>query len=260
MVISIKSQIRVYTLLVVFAVFPCTALSQPVSDKGAQRAWDALVATKGGREKLHSVRNMVIERYEGDWIQLCVFPDLEWEGFGPFFGTRYSHIFDRRQGLIVKATQDGEVETSSYQSWDWELRGQLVFMLETKWDKPTVLAVSQRKERKKLLDIIETRVGSLKVEFGYEAEELLVRRVYFYEKGGLFRVWAFDGYRSIGGIQMPSKIDEMFGDEYLKGKRFDYAPISFQFDVDYDPKIFQRPLKSTTPDAWKIKPSKSGGF
>lgn len=219
----------------------------------AEKAWNALVTEKGGRAKLHTVTNMVIERYGGDWIQLCVFPDLEWEAFGPFFHNRFSDLFDRRQGLMVKATQDGELETRSNYPWDWTLRGQLAFLLETKWDKPSIVRVDRRKEGKQTFDIIETNIGHLKVEFGYEPDEMLVRRVYLYEKSGLFRIWALDGYRSIDGIQMPSRIAELSAKDFLKNSTFDFEPISFQFNVDYDPKIFERPLRTTTTDAWKKK-------
>lgn len=248
-------------LLIAIATLPgiCSAQDNNAADankKEAERAWEALVTAKGGREKLHSVRNMIVERYEGVWIQLSVFPDLEWEYLGPLgprYPTRWSNIFDRKQALLVKATQDGEIETRSNYPWDWNLRDELAYILETKWDKPSIIGISRRKEGKQTLDVIEANIGLLKVEFGYEPEEMLVRRIYKYEGGHLYRIWAFDGYRSIDGIQMPSQIAELSAKEFLKKDKFDYAPISFQFNVDYDPKIFQRPLKSTTPDAWKRK-------
>lgn len=172
---------------------------------------------------------------------------------GAFFGTRFSNLFDRKKQLLVKATQDGELETRDNYPWDGTLRRELMFLLETKWDRPTIVGVSRRREGKQIFDVIEGKVGALKIEFGYEPEEMQVRRVYLYVDNALYRVFALDGYRSIDGIQMPSYMGELSAEDYLK-KKFDSAPISFQFNVDYDPKIFQRPLKSTTPDAWKRKP------
>lgn len=213
----------------------------------AEKAWDALIKAKGGRERLHSVTNMVVER--DDWTQLYVFPNLEWTAWGPFFGNRHSEVFYRDKSLLVKSTQDGELETRTNYPWDWNVRNQLMFILETKWDRPFPVTIERRKEGKETFDVIETQIGKLKVEFAYEPEVMLVRRVYFYENGLKTETWALDVYRLIDGVQMPTLVAMQFG----KQSKFKLSPITFRFNVEYNPQIFERPLKSTTVDAWKPK-------
>ena len=64
------------------------------------------------------------------------------------------------------------------------------------------------------------------------------------DEGGLWQ--EFCDYRDVGGIQMPSK-------ERMNPK-YPMYPIAFQFNVEYDPEIFERPPSvEAGPDAWRPK-------
>ena len=220
--------------------------------KEAQKLWDALVKSKGGQERLHSITNVLSEY--STVTKLDVFPNKMWQFSGPFYGNSYLLIYDadksRTSLLLATQQDDSEVRNHSYSDIALE---RVIWLLETKYDKPELLGVRRKKEGKLTFDIIEARIGNFRLGFAFEPEEMLIRRVYFYdEKGVMWQVYAMNDYKLVNGIQMPQKWDKK--SVYDKNaEKFDFTPIKFTFNVEYDPKIFDLPSKATTADAWKIK-------
>lgn len=226
--------------------------------RDAERAWEALVRTKGGREKLHSLTNMLRE-FAGS-VRLDIFPNRQWE-----FGRNISDlspvvsIADGVKGVQVYTRTFGENGETSENGvnhddlTDWFPLETLPFLLETKWNKPELLRVREIKEGKKKLDLIETIIGKERVNFIFEPEELLVSKVEFYYQGKVWQTYTFLNYTTIDGIKMPQayrlgSILNNFNDKIKP------IQIKFTFNVEYDPQLFERPLIATTPDAWKPKP------
>lgn len=124
------------------------------------------------------------------------------------------------------------------------------FLLETKWDRPEPVKVTQIKRGKKKLDVIQTIFDSERIDFIYDPEEMLVLQVDFYdEKLGMWKSYKFSEYTEINGIKMPAKWASR--SLILRNDKFRFRPIKFALNVEYDPKLFERPLRATTPDAWK---------
>ena len=226
-----------------------TALNEK---RDAERAWEALVRTKGGREKLHSLTNMLRE-FAGS-VRLDIFPNRQWEfnrnivDLSPMVS-----IADGVKSVQVYTRTFGENGVSHDDLTDWFPLETLPFLLETKWNKPELLRVREIKEGKQKLDLIETIIGNERVNFIFEPEELLVSKVEFYYKGKLNTTYTFWNYTTIDGIKMPQSwglgtVLDNFNDK----KKL--SQIRFAFNVKYDPQLFERPLIATTPDAWKPKP------
>jgi hypothetical protein len=238
--------------LLIFAILLLTSVSYgQTTDAG--RAWETLVAAKGGREQLYKVRNM-LKDFDG-MTELSVFPNLVWENADPWFGHRYAQIYDREHKLYIQATELlGEEYAKTEDDFDGVVCYQLMFLLETTWDGPTIVNLSSQKEGTQTFDVIETRIGKSRLDFGYLPDERLVRRVYFYnDKGFNWETWALDKFVDVDGIKMPTWLGSKSGYNPPRRQKFEGGPISFRFNVDYDPAIFDRPLRATSRDAWKKK-------
>lgn len=250
----LSKNLRLSTLILILATFVTNALPQK-SDlsekKEAEKAWESLIKTKGGREKLHSVNSMLYE-FPVDLTRLWVLPNRLWE-FSSFMFTG-AVISDGVKGVQYYAREDGVHNTEHDDLSLWYSTQVLPFLLETKWQKPELLRVKRVKDGKKTLEIIETMVGGRQMDFVYEIEEMLVSEVRFYDqKGRMWQVYAFSNYTTIDGIKMPQTYGQKSGYTEKAISKFAVLPIKFTFNVDYDPELFDRPLKATTSDAWKRK-------
>ncbi len=128
-------------------------------------------------------------------------------------------------------------------------------LLETKWNKPEIVRVSQLKDGKAKLEVVETIVGKRRMEFIFEPEDMSILKVREYdERGILWRVYSFSDYVEIDGIKMPRSWGSASGYKPGNLDKFDNEICNFSFNVDYAPDLFTRPLKATTPNAWKHKP------
>ncbi len=276
---------KVLQLLTALAMFCCLGgfvLSQDkpptlAEKKEAEKAWDALVRAKGGRDKLYSITNILTEI--GTFRRLDIFPNSFWTYSDWPFGTSYSvHLWDGAKSIATEAGRDGlrfrtywdkekslEVETEvrtgevvyrpKMSNQNYISDDRIPFILETKWDKPDPQRVSQIKQGKKKLDVIETRFNGFRMDFIYEIEEMLVLEVKFYdEKMGWWKGYSFSNYTEINGIKMPQSWGIKSMAYNLEKEKYRYVNIKFSFNVDYAPDLFTRPLIATGPDGWKRKP------
>lgn len=259
--VKLSKTLRTFLLLLILislvsvGVFP---QNDPSAEKcEAEKAWEALIKTKGGREKLHSVTNMLVE-YRDDKNQrsintnLDIFPNKRW--------TFHYLFFDLPQVCAASDTtypdtcgdENGLQGTSVNPYKNWVEQNRLPFLLETKWDKPEPLRVFRIREKKKDFDVIETRINNMRMDYVYEPEEMLVTEIHFYEDGKIWSKYRLYDYTRINGIMMPQRLAR--GSSLFKFSDLKVViPIRFTLNVDYDPQIFERPLKATTPDAWKRK-------
>ncbi len=247
---------NLWLLTLILTCFVTNALPQQsdLSEKAeAEKAWESLVRTKGGREKLNSI-NSILYEIPVDLTRLWVLPNRLWE-FSSFM-FKHSRITDGVRGVEVFTTTDeGAKEVENQDLGWWFPTAVLPFLLETKWDKPELLQVKRVREGKQTLEIIETIVGGYQMDFVYEIEEMLVSEVRFHDKNGvIWQVYSFSNYTTINGIKMPQTYGLKSGYTEKSMSKFNIMPIKFTFNVDYDTELFSRPLKATTPDAWKRKP------
>lgn len=247
---------------VLFSLLLCAAYmsfgqSNAERDKrDADLAWEALVRTKGGREKLRSIENMLFET-AGE-TRFDVFPNLVWRFVGPFMGTFSVDVYDGKQSILIFANEDGETEVrENYPYQDASLE-RIIYLLETKWDKPELLSVRRIGKGKNSMDVLEAKVGDTLINMHFEPEELLIRRVElfgseFQNGNSPYKIYSLSEYTTINGIKMPSRVG-VKGGAFQDKLDFGYRTMKYAFNVEYDPKVFSRPLKVTTANAWKPKP------
>jgi len=233
----------------------------PTADekRDAEKAWEFLIKAKGGREKLHSITNMLYSRSDdGNRTQLYVFPDSKWD-YGDFEETgRRLEIFDAKTATSYRLDLFGitsQYKTDPQYGNDVFVFDQVDLLLETKWFKPELLRVTQEKDGRRQLNVIETLVAKRRVDFVFEPKELLVLETRWHDDDGSvsYKERFFD-YMEIDGIQMPQKISD--GLSYIS--RFDKfkglkhpVETKFLFNVNYLPDLFSNPQPAYGPDAWR---------
>ncbi|MEQ1921703.1 MAG: hypothetical protein ABL952_04260 [Pyrinomonadaceae bacterium] len=253
----ITMTIAISCLLLTFGGYNVIGQTKDQAKREAELAWNALVAAKGGREKLKNV-NSIIRRWS-TMTELNVLPNYQWTwGLHLFGGPAFIIITDGPKGICTVANEKGvtDVIRSDEYTTRFLPRDVLTFMLETRWYKPELVQVSRQLIGKRKVDVIQTLVGGARIDFVYEPEEMMVREVWFYYEGSLIRKYGLGEYKLVDGIWMPHKFSvvgavdrDIFSIEIKPD-----TPVTFEFNVDYDPKIFEPPFKATTADAWKRKP------
>lgn len=227
--------------------------------------WEQAIAAKGGRERLHSVLNMVISthgKYGSRQLgenqvrgeTLFVFPARywDWSDYRPdVFGLRISmYNFETQKKYIIS---DGEPQrqiesiTAAEQSRA-EMHSLLPYLLETKWLRPVVVGVKTGRIRLRPVNIVQTTVNGKRVDFALDQKSHLPVRVSYHDliKGKEY-ITALDlsDYVDIDGIKVPQKIKYDDGTEYKQ---------AYQFNVEYNEDIFVRPTTiQAGPQAWKPK-------
>lgn len=216
----------------------------------AQRAWDALVKQKGGRERLHSISNILSEF--SNTTRLDVFPNSYWDfGFYPVTETPGLRIWDGNRSVATYVGPRGVTSTDNKPLEDWIALDRIPFILESKWNRPEPQRVTTLQQGRKQVEVVETFFEGKRMDFIYEPEDMLVLEVRFYDDClHWWMAYSFSDYVDIDGIKMPQKWGLKQG-RNLEKQAFHIIPINFSFNVDYNPKIFQPPFKATTPDAWK---------
>ena len=124
---------------------------------------------------------------------------------------------------------------------------QLYYLLETRWLKPTLLGVTSGEVGGRRADVVRVTVGGRVVDYYLDKKTHLPLKVALISKldGGVYFYKTFSDYAPVDGIQMPS-VMRVDGDGKL--------PLSYQFNVDYDRQLFERPPSAlAAADAWKAK-------
>lgn len=226
-----------------------SSVSSVTEKRDAEKAWDSLIKAKGGREKLHSITSMVTQ-WE-NMTNVYRFPRDEWYFTYNLAGNPALVITDGQKSIQYFCGSSGSCSVVNKPPRNTER--QLPFLLETRWNRPDLLRVRRKTEKHQQLDIIETLINGTRVDFAFEPEELLVREVRFYLDSAVGCIYRFSDYKRIDGVLMPESIAVGYFDDDFKGLK-KFSPITFSFNVDYDPKIFTHQQKATTADAWKHQP------
>lgn len=263
-------------------VFAAGNLGQDKREK-AVKLWEQAITAKGGRERLHAVRNLYVQREFkkcADCVsdKLYVFPDKIWTFFmspphsvSPSkdvttidYGlqTCWSSHWNQEKGYtagircLVKAGDQGKLEIIARQ---WSL------LMETNWIRPIPLEARSGWVGLRRVDIVRVRFdlssegimnySGLMVDYYLDKKSHLPLKTALkwdeeeegWKEGGVF----YDDYVDVNGIKLPGRITPdaaLFADpEHKEAKRYNY-----RINVDYDEGIFNRPPSSNmNREAWR---------
>ncbi len=215
----------------------------------AEKTWEALVKEKGGRARLHRITTILttLVGKKPEEVRLDVPPTKLWKYGYSLVGVPSVYRSDSSIPLGEYANPDGTINSYKNDDAFWLSLQRVIYLLETRFEKPVPLRVVRQRIGKITYDVLETSFGDQRVDFYFEPEEMLVSRVVRFNTSlKVSRTYVFSDYTEIDGIKMP----QWQGDE----KHSKIYGLRFAFNVDYDPAIFTGPLKVTTIDGWKRKP------
>lgn len=230
----------------------------------ANRIWERAIAAKGGRERLHSINNVVISsdsEYRTSALrknkirqeELYVLPhkSWSWSDLRPdVFGLRVTmYNFDTNMKYVISEGEPlHQPEPIPVAERDRaEMRGLLADLLETKWLKPVLVGVSKGRIRFRPVDILETKVNARRVDFALDQKTHLPVRVSYHNViNGKTYITTVDlsDYVQVNGIMVPEKVKYGDGTEYKQ---------TYRFNVEYNREIFIKPPPlAAGPEAWKL--------
>jgi hypothetical protein len=219
-------------------------------DAFAMTVWEQAIAAKGGRERLQSVRNLVVRSRED--FSRSTRPDVatheDIERLYVVAGKLWEFVDHRpgmmgANGLILDSARqqawgsNGYPAKSAYPELVYRLtEGQCLYLMETVAVRPKPVSVRSDRLRSSDVDIVETQVGGDRVDFYLDhGTHLPVRIVTFRNlRAGSApskRIFRLSDYQATEGIQMPAKV--RLGDDET-----DVTSTTYRFNVDYDESIF----------------------
>jgi hypothetical protein len=253
-------------LILIFGCVSSAVENEKSQELKAQHIWEQSLVAKGGRERLYSVRNMVISssgsykplkfkiKPDGEVSsrsgkqsgifseELYVFPDRlwSWTDYRPaVFGLRVSmYNYDTKTKYVIT---DGEPNHPAEPFTENELAGrgfpvtQLMYLMESKWLKPKLVKVTTERIGFRVVDVVQTEVDGRRYDFAIERKTHLPVRFTFYSqyKGKVYtHVNGLSDYTDVDGIKVPRTIE-------LEDSHKEKSNISF--NVEYNEKIFTNP-------------------
>jgi hypothetical protein len=265
------------------------ALSTPTqsvgqgADASRERAvalWEEAIRAKGGRGRLHSVQNLLISStvdvrdQSGSSVmeteRLYAMPGKAWL----YTFTPESHVsvdvtvINNERDFCMRTLSPKAsgvpplshcVPTTPYQ---YLIQDPVIYLMETNWLRPVPVGLRTERKGMKQLDVIETKVGKLRVDFYLDRKTRLPIRIVtdcFGAIGqptgrhGLMTI-ELEDYVAIDGILMPRFVTREPEGEAPVGEVFrrDTECAGYRFNVDYDPKIFEFPAsKKVKRSDWK---------
>lgn len=266
----------------------------------ADKLWEQAIAAKGGRQRLYDIGNFVVSsksRFRSSPLpdvavgiteeSLYVLPGKWWNFFDYRPGKMGYRInvldFDRSiwwtasPGKKVPLPSRPDLNKAVLEGFRNRFRqAQFLYLLETKWAKPTLVGARTDSIGFNKYDVVETVIaeremrqlvkegstkrlnleviddeGEVRADFYLDRKTHLPVRIVTDSravrgsgKGAPDDSCILDDYAEVGGIQMPRMVN--CGDKENR--------TSYQFNVDYNESIFEHPpTPDMKPDAWRVK-------
>ena len=263
--------VMVYFLLLSFMLggFPLalgsgTTMSVDASSQAdAEELWEKAIAAKGGRERLHAIRSVLITKDFKYWVTpfkrarnlhvtLVVLPDKSWswDDYRPGkLGLRVKMINPERNYNWLTYPNDPK----SPRRLTHTIEPNLPFfhlreMIESPWLQIVPFKATSQRIKSKTFHVVYVRAGAWVAKYYLDTKTFLLARIEFVTLSDMEKTWGtyqFFDYVEVDGIQVPSKY--RVGDSAK-------IPRVYQFNVEYDPGIFERPpTVEAGPDAWRVK-------
>ena len=218
----------------------------------ATAVWEEAIRAKGGRERLHAIRNFVMTSHTefadsprpdvltyADIECLYIPPNRLWE----YVDSRPGRMGDRGLALDVDHHRVLNIPRNYIPGWTsaqgayddlvYQLRnGQFLYLMETEHVRPEPVRLTRGRLDRLDVDIVETRVNGDRVEFSLDRRSHLPVRVLIQEQRPVLpEIYRLGDYHAVEGIQMPGNVH--FGDDSR-----DKTPTTYRFNVEYDESIF----------------------
>lgn len=234
----------------------------------AEKFWNEMIEAKGGREKLHSVSNMLITndgKPDNLWIKFWVYPYKYWNW------DRDSSYYNVKRVIMSNLELRWYINRGRYENKDLGDEAYLsdresyqitacTFLLETKWFQPTPIRVTRQKLGRTTIDAIETRFPNLEyyknwgLMYYVDTETLLPKGVAIILRDKVAKPTLFKDYETVNGIQMPTSVENPFGGEYFNPKRQGFRSVKIRLNVDHNKELFEKePTFESGSNAWKPK-------
>jgi hypothetical protein len=264
---SLRTVFPRHALCLLFIILlPAAAAAQSEHDsQDTQRAealWEQAVAAKGGREQLYKVNSLLIYYsdtwrnflggvvHRGDFEALHVFPDKTWtwdDALPPPFSLTVSSldVSRNRRCVLYKgaaAPTCGAAEHPRSPADEWLAQTQYLYLLETRWVKPTPVGVSEGRIGLKKVDVLHARFRERRIDYFLDRKTHLPLHVSVFHGTSARATISLDfsEYVNLGGLMMPGKQK--------------HGHINFQINPPYDEAVFTRPPSlEAGPHAWRLQ-------
>lgn len=228
----------------------------------ANRLWELAVAAKGGRQKLEQVNSLaVFYEYKRGLVsnELFVFPDKRWDWFdtGPY--SKYPLIasvknFEQKVSCInQRHVREGCEPIGNFSKRSYLEDPQLLYLLETKWVKPELIAASKDTLGIRPVDVVKVQLEMFQISVYLDTRTHLPIRVAYHvtedgprlKAGDVFEWYGLSDYQDVDGILLPHKISHT----HSPTRR-----LRYEINPEYDPSIFTRkPDLMAGPEQWRSK-------
>jgi hypothetical protein len=263
---------------------PMSGAAQSV-DPSRERAialWEEAVRAKGGRERLHSIQNFLISStidvrdghgsHEKETERLFAGQGKAWiYTYTPEFTVSLDVTVmnkDRQFCWVTLAPSSSGVPGLSpcipSTPVKYLIQDPIIYLMETDWLRPEPVRVRTEGKGKKQIEVIETRIAMLRIDFYLDRKTRLPFKLVAEWYGGIGQdslgggpmTVELDDYVDIDGIRMPRRVTREPEGEHPVGEvlRRDTERAKYQFNVTYDPKILEGPAsRKTKRSDWKVQ-------
>lgn len=247
--------------------------------------WEEAIRAKGGHERLRSIQNLLISSTVDVQAQrsssttstrrLYVMPGKAWiYTHTPDFDVSTNvTVINVERGLcaVTLSPASGGVPPLSLciptTSTKFLTEEPVIYLMETNWLRPVPIRARVDGKGNKQVDVVETEVGSLRVDFYLDRKTHLPIQLVTEWYGGITQT-GFAGelmtvklekYALVDGVVMPRRVTREPRTGMPSGfpiLRIDTENADYRFNVNYDPAIFNQPAnKKVSGDDWKPKPT-----
>ena len=261
---TVLSILAISILVVPLSAHP----SNPIQDSNRAQAvalWEEVIKAKGGRGRLHAIKNLLIvskvkvdARRQVDLMEtrrLYVLPDRAWlQATTPALGfsieARVSSIEDGicRVTVSPKHANVRSVSPCLLTEWGTHLmQDPIVYLLETQWLQPKLTGTRVEEISNKRVDVIEAEINGMRVDFYLDGKTRLPFKLVTNQANGVAQstrhvvlTVKLEDYANVAGIQMPRKIiRESAARPSMVSRSIEQAEYSF--DVEYKKSLFDEP-------------------
>jgi hypothetical protein len=239
--------------------------SSQIPDSNRVRAvalWEEVIKAKGGRERLHSIQNILIvskvnveapqKLGPSETRKLYVLPDRALlQASSPQLNVVLEAIvFSIERQLCTVKISPGQAAAGpspcSLTAWRPHLiHDPVIYLLETKWLHPRLLGTRVEGRGNNQFDVIEAEINELRVDLYLDRKTRLPFKLVTNVSDGTRQLSArgavtimLRDYTSVDGIQMPRSITRESAPRSTMVSR-DLEDARYSFNVPYDKSLFE---------------------